>query len=470
MPSRSRSEQLRAEIRSLVAEYYVATWGDAEVFVPGETRVPYGGRVFGPEELDFLVDAALDFWLTYGRYSERFEAEMAAFLGRRHCLLVNSGSSANLLAFMALTSEKLGDRRIRRGDEVLTVAAGFPTTVAPIVQYGAVPVFVDVRADTVNVDVAALAAAVSARTRAVFLAHTLGNPFDVEAVQALCANHDLWFIEDNCDALGSGYQGRRTGTFGHLATSSFYPPHHMTLGEGGAVFTDDDALATIVASLRDWGRDCVCRSGQDNRCGQRFGRRFGALPPGYDHKYVFSEFGYNLRVTDMQAAVGCAQLARVPEFTRLRRHHRDTLVDMLAPVAHLFRAQDPTLGSEPSWFGLLLTLTEEARSLGLTRDRVVAHLEAARIQTRMLFGGNMLRQPCFDGMRSVPMTRGYRVSGNLSVSDRVMNDAFWIGVYPGLTDEIIRYVGERLLDVPDSLAHRGASVSTNRESTHTAGM
>ena len=449
MSAPSRSDELRAQIRALTREYHAATWGAPEAFVPGETRVPYGGRVFGAEELDLLVDASLDFWLTYGRYSERFEEELAAYLGVRHCLIVNSGSSANLLAFMALTSEKLGARRLGRGDEVLTVAAGFPTTVAPIVQYGAVPVFVDVRADTANVDVEALAAAVTPRTKAVFLAHTLGDPFDVDAVRALCEARGLWLIEDNCDALGSRYRGRPTGGFGHLATSSFYPPHHMTLGEGGAVYTDDPQLAAIVASLRDWGRDCTCRSGEDDRCGRRFSRQSGTLPFGYDHKYVFGEFGYNLKVTEMQAAVGCAQLARLPEFTRLRRAHHDKLVGLLAPVRRLLRPQEATPGSEPSWFGLLLTLTDEAKAAGLSRDAIVAQLEAAKVQTRMLFAGNMVRQPCFDGMRAAAGAAsgaaGYRVAGDLTETDRIMQDAFWVGVYPGLSDAMLGYVGEQLV-------------------------
>src|SRR5450759_1690434 len=399
--SATESDALRAQIRALTAEYYRATWGEPAPFAPGETRLAYGGRVFDEQELDLLVDASLDFWLTYGRYSARFERELAAYLGVKHCLLVNSGSSANLLAFMALTSERLGERRIGRGDEVITVAAGFPTTVAPIVQYGAVPVFVDVRPDTANVDVEQLAAAVGPRSKAVFLAHTLGNPFDVEAVLGLCERYGLWLIEDNCDALGSLYGGRLTGGFGHIATSSFYPPHHMTMGEGGAVYTDDAQLAEILASLRDWGRDCIYRSGEDDRCGHRFTHEFGTLPFGYDHKYVFSEFGYNLKVTEMQAAIGCAQLAKLPEFTRLRREHHATLSRLLAPLSHLLHVQEPTLGSEPSWFGLLLTLTDKAKAASLTRDAVVAHLEAAKIQTRMLFAGNMLRQPCFDAMRAV---------------------------------------------------------------------
>jgi CDP-6-deoxy-D-xylo-4-hexulose-3-dehydrase len=345
---------------------------------------------------------------------------------------------------MALTSEKLGERRIRRGDEVVTVAAGFPTTVAPIVQFGAVPVFVDVRGDTANVSVDRLADALSRRSKAVFVAHTLGNPFDADAVLSLCEQHGLWLIEDNCDALGSLYGGRLTGGFGHVATSSFYPPHHMTMGEGGAVYTNDAQLAEVVASLRDWGRDCTCRSGQDNRCGHRFDHQFGTLPFGYDHKYVFSEFGYNLKVTEMQAAVGCAQLMKLPQLTRLRREHHATLARLLAPLSDLLQAQEPTPGSEPSWFGLLLTLTDTAKAAGLTRDAIVAHLEAAKIQTRMLFAGNMVRQPCFDAMRAA--AAGYRVAGELTATDRIMNDAFWVGVYPGLSDEMLEYVGRTIAE------------------------
>ena len=447
--SASESDALRAQIRALTAEYFRATWGEPVPFVPGETRLAYGGRVFDEDELDLLVDASLDFWLTYGRYSARFESELAAYLGVKHCLLVNSGSSANLLAFMTLTSEKLGDRRIRRGDEVITVAAGFPTTVAPIVQFGAVPVFVDVRPDTANVDVEQLDAAVGPRSKAVFLAHTLGNPFDVEAVLRICERHGLWLIEDNCDALGSLYGGRLTGGFGHVGTSSFYPPHHMTMGEGGAVYTDDAQLAEILASLRDWGRDCTCRSGEDDSCGRRFSHQFGALPFGYDHKYVFSEFGYNLKVTEMQAAIGCAQLAKLPEFTRLRREHHATLSRLLAPLADLLRVQEATPGSEPSWFGFLMTLTPKAKAAGLSRDGIVTHLEAAKIQTRMLFAGNMVRQPCFDTMRAAAKGGGsdvgYRVVGDLSATDRIMTDAFWVGVYPGLTDEMLDHIGQTII-------------------------
>lgn len=441
-------EKLRAQIRTLVRAYYDATWGSSEPFEPGRSRVPYGGRVFGPEEVEMLVDASLDFWLTHGRYADRFEQELASFLGLRHCFLVSSGSSADLLAVAALTSERLGERQLRPGDEVVTVAAGFPTTVAPIVQYGAVPVFVDVRADTANVDVQALEAALGPRTRAVVLAHTLGNPFEAQSVRELCDRNGLWLVEDNCDALGSLLDGRPTGTFGHVATSSFYPPHHITTGEGGAVYTDDDGLATIVRSLRDWGRDCICRSGEDDRCGRRFSRQSGTLPFGYDHKYVFSEFGYNLKATEMQAAVGCAQLARLPAFTHARRTHRDALVTALAPARDLLRPQAPTPGSEPSWFGLLLTLTEEGKSAGLTRDGIVARLEAARIQTRMLFAGNLVRQPCFDAMRAraeAGAAAGYRIVGDLAETDRLMNDAFWIGVYPGLTRAMLDHVADTVL-------------------------
>jgi CDP-6-deoxy-D-xylo-4-hexulose-3-dehydrase len=446
----SKADELRREILALVERYYDEAFGgggDAlervpaapgtapHDFVPGRSRVPYGGRVFGAEELGNLVDAALDFWLTHGRYAARFERELGALLGLPHCLLVNSGSSANLLAFMALTSERLGERRILPGDEVITVAAGFPTTVAPIVQYGAVPVFVDVELPTANVDAALLPGALGPRTKAVFLAHTLGNPFDVAAVRAFCQKHGLWLIEDNCDALGSRHDGRPTGTFGDLATSSFYPPHHLTLGEGGAVYTASDELAAIVASLRDWGRDCTCPPGVDNRCGRRFSQDLGELPHGYDHKYVFSHFGYNLRCTDLQAAVGCAQLERLAGFTARRRANHARLAAALAPLADLLVLPEATAGSEPSWFGFLLTVGDEAKRRGVSRDGLVRRLEGEHIQTRMLFAGNIVRQPCFDGLRAAGGS--YRVASSLATTDRLMNDAFWVGVYPGLTDEMI---------------------------------
>jgi len=417
--------------------------------MPGKSRVPYGGRVFDEEELAALVDCSLDFWLTYGRYSERFESELGSLLNVEHCFLVNSGSSANLLAFMALTSERLGDRRVERGDEVITVACGFPTTVAPIVQYGAVPVFVDVDLATANVAVSRLGSALSERTKAVMIAHTLGNPFDVDAVLRFCREHDLWLVEDNCDALGSLYRGRLTGTFGDIATSSFYPPHHMTLGEGGAVYTDNTLLADVVRSLRDWGRDCRCRSGEDNRCGTRFGRQDGLLPFGYDHKYVFSEFGYSLRATDMQAAVGCAQLAKLESFGRARRHNHATLTASLTDLRDRLMLQAPTPQSDPSWFGLLLIVRPEAKEQGITRERMVARLEATNIQTRMLFAGNMVRQPCFDAMRqaaAVEQSPGFRVSGDLVATDTIMNDGFWVGVYPGLTSEMLDYTSDAIVE------------------------
>ena len=454
----SRADELRAEILALVERYFDEAFGGGEGagiaralaapgtdplhFQPGVSRVPYGGRVFGAEEMTNLVDAALDFWLTHGRYAERFERGLAALLGVEHCLLVNSGSSANLLAFMALTSERLGERRLLPGDEVITVAAGFPTTVAPIVQYGAVPVFVDVGLATANVDVALLPGALGPRTKAVFLAHTLGNPFDVEAVLAFCREHGLWLIEDNCDALGSRYGERPTGTFGDIATSSFYPPHHLTLGEGGAVYTDSDELAVILASLRDWGRDCTCPSGVDDRCGRRFSRDLGELPHGYDHKYVFSHFGYNLRATDLQAAVGCAQLERLEGFTARRRANHARLSAALAPLADLVVLPQATPGSRPSWFGFLLTLRDRAKAAGVARDTIVRRLESDLIQTRMLFAGNVVRQPCFDGRRAVGS--GYRVASALANTDRLMNDAFWVGVYPGLTDEMVDFIGQRV--------------------------
>jgi CDP-6-deoxy-D-xylo-4-hexulose-3-dehydrase len=455
----SRVDDLRAEILALVERYYDEAFGggegaarralaapgtDPDGFVPGSSRVPYGGRVFGAGELVELVDAALDFWLTAGRYSVRFEREFAALLGVRRCLLVNSGSSANLLAFMALTSERLGERRIAPGDEVITVAAGFPTTVAPVVQYGAVPVFVDVDPATANVDATLLPGALGPRSKAVFLAHTLGNPFDVATVEAFCRQHDLWLIEDNCDALGSRYDGRLTGTFGDLATSSFYPPHHVTMGEGGAVYTSNAELAAIVASLRDWGRDCVCPPGVDDSCGRRFAQDLGELPHGYDHKYVYSHFGYNLRPTDLQAAVGCAQLARLDDFTARRRANHARLVAALAPLADLLVLPRPTPGSEPSWFGCLFALTETARRSGASRDRLVRHLEAAGVQTRMLFAGNIVRQPCCDSLRA--SGAGYRVASTLKNTDRLMTDAFWVGVYPGLTDAMVDHIAAAITD------------------------
>lgn len=428
-----RQEAIRAAMR-----YYEAAGKKVKTFLPGD-RIPYAGRVFDGREIANLVDASLDFWLTTGRYAERFEREFAEFLGVKHCLLANSGSSANLLAFMALTSPKLGDRRIGKGDEVITVAAGFPTTVSPIVQYGAVPVFVDVTLPTYNIDHTLLEKALSKRTKAVMLAHTLGNPFDLKSVKGFCDTHNLWLVEDNCDALGSKffYEGewRFTGTIGHLGTSSFYPPHHITMGEGGAVCAGDAHLKRIVESFRDWGRDCWCPSGHDNTCTQRFNQQFGALPKGYDHKYVYSHFGYNLKVTDMQAAIGCAQIEKLPSFIEARKRNWRLLREGTEGLSDRFILPEATKNSDPSWFGFMLTVREDA---GFTRDEVVAHLEKNGIQTRMLFAGNITKHPCFDDMRT--KGEGYRIIGELKNTDMIMNQSFWVGVYPGMTDEMLHYI------------------------------
>lgn len=441
-------EELKRAILEKTAEYYRLVHGKRKPFDPARTSVPYAGRVFDEREMVNLVDSALEFWLTAGRYSRRFEVGLAQFLGVKHCHLVNSGSSANLLAFMALTSDRLGERRIRKGDEVITVAAGFPTTVAPIVQYGAVPVFVDVDLATANVDVSPLEEALGPRTRAVMLAHTLGNPFDIDAITSFCEKHGLWFIEDNCDALGSVYTTHRspdspvtrlTGTFGHIATSSFYPPHHLTMGEGGAVYTDDDELATIVASFRDWGRDCYCLPGRDNTCGKRFDQSFGELPHGYDHKYVYSHFGYNLKATDLQAAIGYAQLDKLPAFGEARRRNFRYLYERLEKYRDVLQLPQATPNSDPSWFGFLMLVKPGAP---FSRAQIVNHLEQARIQTRMLFAGNLIRHPCFDEMRRTGT--GYRVVGDLTNTDRIMNDAFWVGVFPGMSEAHLSYMCDTL--------------------------
>lgn len=434
-------QQDREAILKQVREYCEKYHGVKE-YREGD-RIPYARRVYDAEEMTSLVDSALDFWLTAGRYTERFEREFAAFLGVKYCALVNSGSSANLLAFMALTSPLLGERRVRPGDEVITVAAGFPTTVTPMLQYGAVPVFVDITIPQYNIDVDMLEQALSERTKAVMIAHTLGNPFDLEAVSAFCRQHGLWLVEDNCDALGSRYclngQWRYTGTIGDIGTSSFYPPHHMTMGEGGAVYTSDPLLNKIVRSLRDWGRDCVCASGQDNLCGHRFDRQYGELPLGYDHKYVYSHFGYNLKATDMQAAVGCAQLKKLPGFIRARREHFDHLRKRLQAAEGFLILPEPCSSSEPSWFGFMITCRE-----GIDKNRLVQHLESSGVQTRMLFAGNLLRQPCFDEMRRTGA--GYRVAGQLQNTDRIMRDTFWIGVYPGMTVEMLDHMADKILE------------------------
>ena len=429
-------EQAREEILGLVQEYYEKYHRQDAVYADGE-RIPYASRVYDGEEMRNLVDSALEFWLTAGRYTQQFEKEMAAWLGIRFCSLVNSGSSANLLAFMALTSPLLGERQVRRGDEVITVAAGFPTTVAPVIQYGAVPVFVDVTIPEYNINPAMLEEAVSPRTKAVMLAHTLGNPFPLRQVKEFCEKHGLWLIEDNCDALGSKYSmesgERYTGTIGDIGTSSFYPPHHMTMGEGGAVYTNDPLLHKIIRSLRDWGRDCVCPPGRDGVCGRRFSGKHGELPLGYDHKYVYSHFGYNLKATDMQAAIGCAQLKKLPDFVVARRENFAMLYRKLEPLADRLILPQATENSVPSWFGFLLTCRE-----GVDRERLVPYIESKGVQTRMLFAGNLTRHPCFDQMRRAG--EGYRVAGTLEVTDRIMRDSFWVGVYPGMTLDRIEYM------------------------------
>jgi CDP-6-deoxy-D-xylo-4-hexulose-3-dehydrase len=432
-----KSEQLKRKILDLVRDYHAADYARGP-FVPGSSRVPYGGRIYDEEEMVNLVDAALEFWLTAGRYAKRFEEEMASCLGVRHCILTNSGSSANLLAVAALTSPKLGADRLRKGDEVITVAAGFPTTVSPLIQHGLVPVFIDVTLPTYNVDTDMLEEARSPKTRAVMLAHTMGNPFDVGRVKRFCDRHSLWLIEDNCDALGSKYKGKYTGAFGHIATQSFYPPHHITMGEGGALFTSDTSLKRLIESFRDWGRDCWCPPGKDNTCGKRHGKKFGDLPFGYDHKYVFSHFGYNLKVTDMQAAVGCAQIKKLPAFTKARQRNFRALHDALKVHEDSFILPEATKGSEPSWFGFLLTVREDA---GITRDQIVHHLEANGIQTRMLFAGNLIKHPCFDEMK---VGAGYRVVGDLKTTDSIMENTFWVGVYPGITEKMIEFVIENI--------------------------
>lgn len=432
-------ERLRQEILEKTREYYaLAHAGSEGAFVPGQSRVNYGGRVFDEKELVSLVDASLDFWLTYGRFSREFEDRFAAYFGVRWAFLVNSGSSANLLAFMALTSPLLKGRRIGRGDEVITVAACFPTTVAPVIQYGAVPVFVDVTLGTYNVDVSLLEQALSERTKAVFLAHTLGNPFDAAAVRDFCAAHGLFFIEDNCDALGSVYKGKLTGTWGDVATSSFYPPHHMTMGEGGAVYTDDPLLKRVILSLRDWGRDCWCDSGRDDTCGRRFSGQYGTLPHGYDHKYVYGHFGYNMKVSDMQAAVGCAQLDKLPSFIAARKKNFSLLHERLKKHEDVFILPEATPGSAPSWFGFLLTVREGA---GFSRHDLVGYLEHNKVQTRNLFAGNILRHPCCDDLRP---GKDYRVAGELKNTDRITRDTFWIGVYPGMSDDALAYAADMI--------------------------
>jgi len=434
-------DQAGQHILECVKEYY-KVFMQKPPYRDGD-RIPYVSRVFDEKEIVNLVDSSLEFWLTSGRYTWRFEKQLSDYLQVPFCSLVNSGSSANLAAFMALTSPLLGDRAIRRGDEVITVAAGFPTTVTPILQFGAVPVFVDVTIPQYNIDVSLLEKALSPKTKAVMLAHTLGNPFDLKAIKAFCSAHKLWLVEDNCDALGSTYTidgfTKLTGTIGDVGTSSFYPAHHVTMGEGGAVYTSDPLLHKIIRSLRDWGRDCACPSGKDNLCGNRFNRQYGELPFGYDHKYVYSHFGYNLKATDMQAAIGCAQLEKIPSFVEKRRHNWRRLYEGLKELQDRLILPEAAPQSEPSWFGFLIACKE-----GVSRNKLVQHIESKNIQTRMLFAGNLVKHPCFDELRK--SGTGYRTVGTLDNTDRVMNDSFWIGVYPGMTDEMINKMIEVIKD------------------------
>lgn len=434
----SRQEELKQQILELTKEYYKETHGKKKEFKPGETFVNYGGRYFDDAEMVNLVDSSLDFWLTAGPWAAKFEKAFAKWLGVRFCSLTNSGSSANLLAFSALTSPELGERRIKRGDEVITVACGFPTTVTPCIQYGAVPVFVDVTVPEYNIDVTRLEDALSPKTKAVMIAHSLGNPFDLKSVKDFCDRHNLWLVEDNCDALGSTYEIdgeiRKTGTIGDIGTSSFYPPHHMTMGEGGAVYTDNPLLHRLVNSFRDWGRDCWCMGGVDNTCGCRFTKQFGDLPVGYDHKYVYSHFGYNLKVTDMQAAIGCAQLGKLDDIVERRRHNFKILREGLEGTPWLI-LPEPQKNSDPSWFGFLISVEPDAP---FTRNDLSKYLEDHRIQTRNLFAGNLVKHPAFDQMRE--SGEGYRVVGDLKVTDFVMNGTLWIGVYPGMSDEMLHHM------------------------------
>ena len=434
--------EARQEILALVEEYAERFREKKKPFQPGD-RISYASRVYDHKEMVNAADAVLEFWLTSGRFSDLFEKKLGEYLGVPYVSLVNSGSSANLLAFMALTSPKLGERRVKRGDEVITVACGFPTTVTPIIQYGAVPVFVDVCIPQYNIDVTKLETALSEKTKAVMIAHTLGNPFDLKAVKAFCDAHGLWLIEDNCDALGSRYtldgETRFTGTIGDIGTSSFYPPHHMTMGEGGAVYTKNVVLHNILRSMRDWGRDCRCPSGVDNLCGHRFDGQYGELPKGYDHKYVYSEFGFNLKATDLQASIGCAQLEKFPHFVERRKENFKRLRAALSSVADKLILPEACENADPSWFGFLLTCRE-----GVSREQLVRFIEQKGVQTRMLFAGNLTKHPCFDELRA--SGEGYRIVGELKETDRIMRDTFWVGVYPGMTAEMIDYMASVILE------------------------
>ena len=433
--------EAREEIKALVAEYYHSFKEQKKPFEPGD-RVSYASRVFDEKEMLSLTDATLDFWLTTGRFADEFEKKFAEWIGVKHAYLVNSGSSANLLAFMTLTAPELGERQIKRGDEIITVACGFPTTVTPALQYGAVPVFVDVTVPQYNIDVRRLEEALSEKTKAVMIAHTLGNPFDLSAVKAFCDKHSLWLVEDNCDALGSRYtingETKFTGTWGDIGTSSFYPPHHMTMGEGGAVYTNNAQLSKLILSFRDWGRDCICPSGQDNFCKRRFLGQYGELPKGYDHKYTYSHFGYNLKVTDMQAAIGVEQLKKFPSFIERRKENWAFLREQLSSLTDDLILPEPAENADPSWFGFLISVKKDS---SVKRNALTAYLEERNIQTRLLFSGNLIKHPCFNQIRN---TDAYRVVGDLTETDYIMEHTFWIGVYPGMTKEMLSYMAEQI--------------------------
>ena len=426
-------EEIRKQILDLVKQYYTAKYS-GQNFVPGQSRVNYAGRVFDERELTNLVDSSLDLWLTEGRYSEEFARKIAEFLGVENVLLTNSGSSANLLAFAALTSEQLDDRRLQPGDEVISVAACFPSTVTPIIQYQCVPVFVDVEIPTYNIDVQKIESAISKKTKCIFLAHTLGNPYDLDAILKIAEKHKLWLIEDNCDAFGSKYKGRYTGTFGHLSTISFYPAHHITTGEGGAIITNDDQLAKLVRAFRDWGRDCYCAGGKNNTCGKRFAQQFGTLPFGYDHKYIYSEIGYNLKMTDLQAAVGAAQMDKLEDFCTKRRNNFQRYNQIFAKYDSYFILPQATTNSDPAWFTYIITVKDSAP---FKREELTQFLNAQKIETRNLFAGNMIRQPALAG-------KNYRVSGTLNNTDNIMNNTFLLGTYPGMTNEMLEYVENKV--------------------------
>lgn len=435
--------EAREQIKQMVAEYYHEFKEKKEPFKAGD-RISYASRVFDEKEMQALTDATLDFWLTTGRFANQFEKEFAEWIGVKFAHLVNSGSSANLVAFMALTAPELGARQILPGDEVITVACGFPTTVTPILNYGAIPVFVDVTVPQYNIDVTKLEGALSSKTKAVMIAHTLGNPFNLEKVKEFCDKNNLWLVEDNCDALGTKYTingvTKFSGTWGDIGTSSFYPPHHMTMGEGGCVYTNNPVLNRLILSFRDWGRDCICPSGQDNFCKHRFDGQHGELPKGYDHKYVYSHFGYNLKVTDMQAAIGCEQLKKFPSFIERRRHNWTRLRAALACVEDKLLLPEPAENSIPSWFGFLISVRKDS---GLDRNKITRYIEEHNVQTRLLFSGNLIKHPCFNQIRG---TDRYRVSGGLEVTDFVMNNTFWVGVYPGMTDEMIDYMAKVIIE------------------------